>query len=329
MPRELLYREAVNEAIEQEMRRDAGVFIIGQGIAERGGSFKVTKGLMQKFGAERVIDTPIAEASTTGMAVGAAIQGKRPIAEITYIDFTLLCMDMIINQAAKYHFIAGGRNTVPVVFRTQGGAGKGSALHHSQSLEALFYHIPGLKIAMPSTPYDAKGLLKTAVRDEHPVLFIEHKLLYETSGIVPEDDYTIPFGKAAIRREGSDCTIVSYSFMVHKCMEAAEILFGEGINCEVIDLRTLVPMDREILLKSVKKTGRLVIVNEAVKRGSVASDISAFVAEYAFRDLDAPIVRVSGKITPVPYNKALERAVIPDIKDISDAVKSILADKII
>ncbi len=199
MPRELLYREAVNEAIEQEMRRDAGVFIIGQGIAERGGSFKVTKGLMQKFGAERVIDTPIAEASTTGMAVGAAIQGKRPIAEITYIDFTLLCMDMIINQAAKYHFIAGGRNTVPVVFRTQGGAGKGSALHHSQSLEALFYHIPGLKIAMPSTPYDAKGLLKTAVRDEHPVLFIEHKLLYETSGTVPEDDYTIPFGKAAIR----------------------------------------------------------------------------------------------------------------------------------
>ena len=328
MPRELLYREAVNEAIEQEMSRDAGVFIIGQGIAERGGSFKVTKGLMQKFGAERVIDTPIAEASTTGMAVGAAIQGKRPIVEITYIDFTLLCMDMIINQAAKYHFITGGRNTVPVVFRTQGGAGKGSAMHHSQSLEALFYHIPGLKIAMPSTPYDAKGLLKTAVRDEHPVLFIEHKLLYETSGTVPEDDYTIPFGEAAIRREGSDCTIVSYSFMVHKCMEAAEILAGEGINCEVVDLRTLVPMDREILLKSVKKTGRLVIVNEAVKRGSVASDISAFVVENAFRDLNAPIVRVSGKITPVPYNKALERAVIPDIKDISDAVKSILTDKI-
>ena len=324
MPREILYREAVNEAIEQEMHRDERVFVMGQGIAERGGSFKVTKGLVQKFGIERVIDTPIAEASTTGMAIGAAIQGKRPIVELTYIDFTLLSMEMIVNHAAKYHFITAGKHSVPMVIRTQGGAGKGVAMHHSQSLEALFYHIPGLKMALPSTPYDAKGLLKTAIRDDHPVMFIEHKLLYETKGEVPEDDYTIPFGKAALRREGSDCTIVSYSLMANKCIEAAETLAGDGINCEVIDLRTLIPMDRESILKSVKKTGHLVIVNEAVKRGSVASDISAWITENAFHDLKAPVLRISGKITPIPYNKELEKAVIPDVADIEAGVKSIL-----
>lgn len=324
MPRELLYREAVNEAIEQEMHRDERVFIMGQGIAKRGGSFKVTKGLVQKFGDERVIDTPIAEASITGMAIGAAIQGKRPIVELTYIDFTLLSMDMIINHAAKYHFITAGMHSVPMVIRTQGGAGKGVAMHHSQSLEALFYHIPGLKIALPSTPYDAKGLLKTAIRDDHPVMFIEHKLLYETIGDVPEDDYTIPFGKAALRRKGSDCTIVSYSLMAHKSVEAAEMLAGDGINCEVIDLRTLVPMDHETLLTSVRKTGHLVIVNEAVKRGSVASDISAWVIENAFHDLKAPVLRVSGKMTPIPYNKDLEKAVIPDVADIAAGVKYVL-----
>ncbi len=324
MPREILYREAVNEAIEQEMHRDERVFVMGQGIAERGGSFKVTKGLMQKFGIERVIDTPIAEASTTGMAIGAAIQGKRPIVELTYIDFTLLSMDMIVNHAAKYHFITADKHSVPMVIRTQGGVGKGVAMHHSQSLEALFYHIPGLKMVLPSTPYDAKGLLKTAIRDDHPVMFIEHKLLYETKGEVPEDDYTIPFGKAALRREGSDCTIVSYSLMANKCIEAAETLAGDGINCEVIDLRTLIPMDRESILKSVRKTGHLVIVNEAVKRGSVASDISAWVTENAFHDLKAPVLRISGKITPIPYNKELEKAVIPDVADIAAGVKSIL-----
>jgi len=328
LTRELLYCEAINEAIEQEMHRDKRVFILGQGIAERGGSYRVTKGLVKKFGAERVIDTPIAEASTTGMAIGAAIQGKRPIVELTYIDFTLLSMDMIVNQAAKYHFITGGKNSVPMVLRTQGGAGKGYAMHHSQSLEALFYHIPGLKLAMPSTPYDAKGLLKTAIRDDHPVIFIEHKLLYETIGEVPENDYTIPFGKAVFRRKGTDCTIVSYSLMTIKSLEASEILASEGINCEVIDLRTLVPMDHEILLKSVKKTGHLVIVNEAAKRGSVASDISAWITEKAFHDLKAPILRVSGKITPIPYNKALEKASIPDVGDIVSGVKSIFRNKI-
>ncbi len=324
MAREILFREAINEAIEQEMSRDKRVFIMGQGIAERGGSFGVTKGLVQKFGSERVIDTPIAEASSTGMAIGAAIQGRRPVVELTYIDFTLLSMDMIINQAAKYHFITAGKYNVPMVIRTQGGIGREVAMHHSQSLEALFYHIPGLKIAMPSTPYDAKGLLKTAIQDDHPVMFIEHKLLYEIKGEVPEDDYTIPFGKAALRRKGSDCTIVSYSLMANKSIEASELLASDGINCEVIDLRTLVPMDHETLLSSVRKTGRLVIVNEAVRRGSVASDISAIVTEKAFNDLKAPVLRISGKITPIPYNKVLEMAVIPDVKDIVAGVKSVI-----
>ncbi|MFC1538380.1 alpha-ketoacid dehydrogenase subunit beta [Candidatus Latescibacterota bacterium] len=328
MPRELLYREAINEALAFEMNRDNNVFIMGQGIADRGGSYKVTKGLKKKFGAARVIDTPIAEASTTGMAIGAAIQGKRPIIELTYIDFTLLSMDMIVNQAAKYNFITGGTHSLPIVIRTQGGAGFGYGMHHSQSLEALFYHIPGLKIAIPSTPYDAKGLLGTAVRDEHPVLFIEHKLLYNTRGEVPKGEYTIPFGTAEIRHRGSDCTVVSYSLMANKCVEAAESLSDEGISCEVIDLRTLVPMDRDTILQSVKKTGRLVIVNEAVKRGSVASDISAWITENAFQYLKAPVLRISGKITPVPYNRNLEKEVVPDIKKIITGIKSVVRDKI-
>ncbi|MFC1490323.1 alpha-ketoacid dehydrogenase subunit beta [Candidatus Latescibacterota bacterium] len=324
MPRELLYREALNEALALEMRRDKDIFIMGQGIAERGGSYKVTNGLKNEFGADRVIDTPIAEASTTGMAIGAAIQGKRPIVELTYIDFTLLSMDMISNQAAKYNFLTGGKHGLPMVIRTQGGAGLGYGIHHSQSLEALFYHIPGLKIAMPSTPYDAKGLLITAIQDEHPVIFIEHKLLYNTRGNVPKGEYNIPFGKAELRRNGSDCTLVSYSLMANKCVEAADILEDEGVSCDVIDLRTLVPMDREMILNSVKKTGRLIIVNEAVKRGSVASDISAWITENAFKHLKAPIMRISGKITPVPYNKMLEKEVIPDVKKIISGVRSII-----
>jgi pyruvate dehydrogenase E1 component beta subunit len=265
-----------------------------------------------------VIDTPIAEASMAGMAVGAAIQGKRPVVEIMSVDFVTLAMDMLVNQAAKYPFITGG--TVPMVLRTQGGSGLGFSIQHSQSLEALFYHIPGLKVVLPSTPGDAKGLLKTAIRDDYPVIFIEHKLLYGTEGDVPEEEYIVPFGKAALRREGTDCTIASYSLMALKSMEAAHILSGEGISCEVLDLRTLVPMDWEAILSSVRRTGRLVVVNEAVKRGSVASDIAAFVTEEAFDFLKAPVVRVSGENSPVPYNTALERAVVPDITDIVRAV---------
>jgi pyruvate dehydrogenase E1 component beta subunit len=255
------------------MRRDNRVFIFGQGIAERGGSYGVTRSLLTEFGPDRVLDTPIAEASMAGMAVGAAIQGKRPVVEIMSVDFSTLALDMMVNQAAKYPFITGGR--VPMVLRTQGGAGKGYSIQHSQSLEAFFAHIPGLKVVMPATPYDAKGLLKTAIRDETPVVFIEHKLLYETTGEVPEEEYTIPFGKAALRAEGSDCTIVSWSRMALRSMEAAELLAAEGISCDVLDLRTLVPLDRAAILGSVRKTGRLVVAAEAVKRGSVASDIAA------------------------------------------------------
>jgi len=318
------YREALKDAIREEMQRDERVFIMGLGIARRGGSFGVTKGLVDIFGPDRVIDMPISESSFTGMGIGAAIQGKRPIVEIMAIDFSTLAIDMMVNQASKYRFITGGAGRVPMVLRTQGGVGKSLAAQHSQSLEALFYHIPGLKVVMPSTPYDAKGLLKTAIRDDDPVVFIEHKLLYDTKGNVPVEEHVIPFGAAAKRREGFDCTIVSYSFMAIKSLEAAEALAGLGISCDVLDLRTLVPMDREAILNSVHKTGRLVVVNEAVKRGSVASDISAWAAENAFSDLKAPVVRVSGKNTPIPYNAALERISVPCVDDIVRAVESVV-----
>jgi acetoin:2,6-dichlorophenolindophenol oxidoreductase subunit beta len=321
----ITYREAIAEAIREEMRRDDRVFIFGQAIAERGGSYGATVGLVREFGPGRVIDTPIAEASMAGMAIGAAIQGKRPIVEIMSVDFTTLAMDMMVNQAAKYPFITGGQGRVPIVLRTQGGSGAGLSIQHSQSLEALFYHIPGLKVVMPSTPFDAKGLLKTAIRDDSPVVFIEHKLLYPTSGEIPEEDYTVPFGLSALRREGNDCTIVSYSLMALKSVEAADALAHEGISCDVIDLRTLVPLDMGAVLQSVKKTGRLVIANEAVKRGSVASDIAARVAEEGFGSLRAPILRVSGKNIPIPYNRALERASVPDSAEIADAVRRLIA----
>lgn len=324
MSRIITYRKAINEAIREEMRRDPRVFILGQGIGARGGSYGVTKGLAAEFGRERVIDTPIAEASMTGLAVGAAIRGGRPIVEIMSIDFTTLSMDMLVNQAAKYPFITGGEGKVPMVLRTQGGAGAGLSIQHSQSLEAFFYHVPGLKLAMPSTPSDAKGLLKTAVRDDAPVVFIEHKKLYETTGPVPEDEYTVPFGNASVVREGTDCTLVGYSLMALKCAEAAEMLAGESISCEVIDPRTLVPLDMHAVLESVKKTGRLVIAAEAVKRGSVASDIAARVAEEGFGHLRAPIVRVCAKNVPIPYNSALERAVVPDAEAIAGAVRKLV-----
>ncbi len=319
MPRLLTYRDALNEAIREEMRRDPGVFIFGQGIAGRGGSYGVTHDLLEEFGAVRVIDTPIAEASMVGMAVGAAIQGKRPIVEIMSVDFVTLAMDMVVNQAAKYSFITGGQT--PMVLRTQGGAGLGYSIQHSQSLEAFFYHVPGLKVVMPSTPADARGLLMTAIRDDSPVIFIEHKLLYGMEGEVPEDGGCIPFGKAARLAEGADCTIVSWSRMARLSLEAANALSAEGISCDVIDLRTLVPLDREAILDSVRKTGRLVVACEAVKRGSVASDIAAIVAEEAFGCLRGPILRVAGVEAPVPYNAALEEAVIPGAADIAAAVR--------
>ena len=319
--RTLMYRDALNEALKSEMRRDSRVFIMGEGIAGRGGSFKVTAGLLDEFGPKRVFDTPISEASFTGAGVGAAITGMRPIVEILFVDFTSLILDQIINQAAKYRFMTGGRGHVPMVLRTQGGVGNGLAAQHSQSLEALFYHIPGLKLVMPSTPYDAKGLLTSAIGDDDPVIFIEHKLLYMTEGPVPEEPYAIDLGKGDVKRPGKDVTLIAWSNMLVRSLAAAEKLAQEGIDVEVIDPRSLVPLDVELLLNSVRKTEHVVIAQEAVRRGGVASDIASIIQERAFDYLDAPIEIVAGKNTPIPFNQKLESASIPQEEDIIAAVK--------
>ncbi len=322
--REIEYREAIREAITEEMDRDRKVFLIGEDIGVYGGAFKVYKGLLDKYGPGRVINTPISETAIIGAAIGAALTGYRPIAEIMFIDFAALAMDQIANQAAKIHFMSGGSIDVPLVIRTQGGVGKGLSAQHSQSLESWFYHIPGLKVAIPSTAYDAKGLLKTAVRDNSPVIFIEHKMIYPVKGPVPEKQYIIPFGKADIKRKGRDITILAYANMILKSLEAAEEMEREGVDCEIIDPRTLVPLDIDAIVDSVKKTGRLVIVSEACRRGSVASDISARVTEKAFEYLKAPVKIVAGLDTPIAYNFALEQASIPQKADILEAVKTII-----
>ncbi|MCX8036907.1 MAG: alpha-ketoacid dehydrogenase subunit beta [Candidatus Sumerlaeia bacterium] len=319
--RVMMYREALNEALREEMRRDPKVFLLGEGIAQRGGSYKVTEGLLEEFGPERVLDTPIAEASFTGAAIGAAMTGMRPVVEILFIDFALLAMDQIVNQAAKYHLMTGGVGRVPLVVRTQGGAGGCLAAQHSQSLEALFYHIPGLKIAMPSTPKDAKGLLKTAIRLDDPVIFIEHKSLYMSKGEVPEGEYLIEFGRGEVKRPGRDATLVAWSAMVSKCMSAAEKLSAAGIEVEVVDPRTLVPLDMERILQSVRKTRCAIVVQEAVRRGGVASDIAATIQHEAFDYLDAPVEIVAGRVTPIPFSLTLEQACVPQEDDIVAAVK--------
>ena len=324
MMREIEYREAIREAIVEEMDRDKKVFLIGEDIGVYGGAFKVYKGLLDKYGPRRVINTPISETAIIGAAIGAALTGYRPIAEIMFIDFAALAMDQIANQAAKIHFMSGDSIDVPLVIRTQGGVGKGLSAQHSQSLEGWFYHTPGLKVVMPSTAYDVKGLLKTAIRDNSPVMFIEHKMIYPVKGPVPEEEYTILFGEADIKRAGKDITILAYSNMVLKSLEAAEELKKDGIDSEVVDPRTLVPLDIDAIINSVKKTGKLVIVSEACRRGSVASDISAQVTEKAFEYLKAPVKIVAGLDTPVPYNSTLEQASIPQKADIVKAVKNLL-----
>lgn len=316
------YREALRAALLEEMERDPAVFCVGEGIGERGGSYKVTEGLLARFGPDRVMDTPLSEAGFIGLCAGAAIAGGRPVVEMLFIDFLLQAMDQVVNQAAKYRFMSGGEGRVPLVIRTQGGAGNSLAGQHSQSLEALYYHIPGLKVVMPSTPRDAKGLLKSAIRDDDPVVFIEHKLLYMTDGDVPEEDYVIPLGQADVRRAGSDVTLVTWSHMAVKSMQAADELAAEGISVEVIDLRTLVPMDVPCVLDSVRHTGRLVIAQEAVKRGGVGSDVAAIVAEQAFESLRGPIVRVAGRNTTIPFNLGLEKAAVPQVADIVAGVRA-------
>jgi pyruvate dehydrogenase E1 component beta subunit len=323
--RQISYRDALREALREEMLRDTTVFLIGEDIGRFWqGAFKVTKGLAEEFGDDRVRDTPISESAIIGVAAGAAITGMRPIAEIMFGDLTTLAMDQIANQVAKLRYMFGGQATVPVVIRTPFGGGVNIASHHSQSLEAWFLHVPGLKLALPSTPYDAKGLLKTAIRDDAPVMFCEHKLLYSLEAAVPEEEYTIPFGVADVKREGADVTIVATLYMVHKALAAAENLRKDGIDVEVIDPRTLVPLDKGAIVDSVKKTGRIVIVTEDCKTGGVSAEIAAVIAEEALDYLDAPITRIAAPDTPIPFSPPLEQFVIPNEERIIKVVKEIM-----
>ncbi|MBI2880583.1 MAG: alpha-ketoacid dehydrogenase subunit beta [Candidatus Tectomicrobia bacterium] len=321
--RELTYREALREALREEMARDENVFLLGEDIAEFGGSYKVTQGLLQEFGRERVRNTPISEQAIVGAALGAALVGMRPVAELMYIDFSTVAMDQIVNQAAKVRYMFGGKAKTALVIRTQGGAGRSSGAQHAQSLEAWFVHVPGLKVVMPSTPYDAKGLLKAAIRDEDPVIFIEHKLLYGEKGPVPEEEYVIPLGKADVKREGRDATLVATSRMVQRSLQAAEVLSKEGVEVEVVDPRTLFPLDVETLFASVRKTNRLVIVHEAVRRCGWGAEVAARVAEEAMDYLDAPIRRVAALETPVPFAPNLEDYVIPNVERIVGGVRAL------
>lgn len=320
------YAQALHDALHEEMMRDPAVFVMGEDVANWGGGgiFGVTKGLAEEFGLERVRDTPISEAAIVGTALGAALTGMRPVAEIMYVDFIGLAMDQITNQVAKVRYMFGGKAKTPLVIRTQGGGGRGNAAQHSQSLEAWFCHIPGLKVAVPSTPYDAKALLKTAIRDDNAVVFLEHKLLYRTTGPVGDANTLLPFGKAAVVRPGADVTIVAYHMTVSKSLAAAQLLEKEGIEAEVIDVRTLVPLDLETIINSVRNTHRLLITHEAVERGGVAGEIAAQVMDVAFDELDAPIARVCGRNVPVPFSGPLERVAIPGAEAIADGVRRLL-----
>jgi pyruvate/2-oxoglutarate/acetoin dehydrogenase E1 component len=323
--REIKYREAVSEALREEMIRDKTVFVMGEDVGQFGGVFQATATLYKDFGASRVLDTPISEAAIVGAALGSALAGLRPVAEIMFVDFTSIAMDQIANQCAKFHFMTGGQAIIPLVIRTQGGVGIGDAAQHSQSLEAWHAHIPGLKVVMPSTPADAKGLLKASIREDNPVVFIEHKMLYLNEGPVPEDDdFLIPIGKADIKREGEDVTIIAWSKMVVDSLEAADDLEKEGIQAEVVDLRTLNPIDLETILTSVKKTSKVVIVHEACKTGGFGGEVAALIMENAFDYLDAPVERVTGLDTPIPYAEPLYRAVIPNPDWIVKGVKKII-----
>lgn len=321
----MTYRDALREALREEMRRDPSVFLLGEDIGRYwGGAFKVTDGLAEEFGDERVRDTPISESAIVGTAVGAAITGMRPVAEIMFGDLTALAMDQIANQAAKIRYMFGGQAKCPLVIRTPFGAGVNIASHHSQSLEAWFMHVPGLFVAAPSTPYDAKGLLKSAIRGNNPVFFCEHKLLYPVEGEVPKEEYTVPFGVAEVKLEGSDATIVATSYMVHKALEASKALEKEGISVEVVDPRTLTPLDKQAIVKSVRKTGRLIVVSEDCKTAGVSAEIAAVVAEEALDYLDAPIKRLAEPDTPIPFSPSLEQYVIPNEKAIVKAVKEVI-----
>ncbi len=322
---EIMVRDAIKEAITEEMERDPSVFLMGIGAGVRGGVYQVLKGLYEKFGEKRILDMPISESGFVGAAIGAALLGTRPVVDLSYDDFLPLVLDQIMNHAAKMRYMYGGKAKVPLVIRTFFGAGTSGGCSHSQSLETLVFHCPGLKVVMPSTPADAKGLLKTAIRDDDPVIFFEHRLLYAMKGAVPDGEYTIPLGLADLKREGRDVTVVATATMVYRALEAAAELSREGIEIEVIDPRSLLPLDRESLLKSIRKTGRLLIVHEACKTGGIGAEIAAIAAKEAFGYLDAPIERVCAPDIPVPVSPPLERKYIPQKEDIVNTVRRMVA----
>lgn len=324
--REISYSEAIREAMSQAMRRDQRVYLMGEDVGTFGGVWGVSQGMLQEFGERRVRDTAISEAGIIGSALGSAMTGMRPIAEIMFGDFLMCAGDQLVNQVAKARFMSGGKANVPLTIRITSGAPGSAGAQHSQSAEGWFLNIPGLKIAVPATPADAKGLLNTAMQGEDPVLFFEHKMLYAVKGPVPEEeDYRVPFGQAAIVREGKDVTIIAIGIMVQKALEAAQILAQEGIEVEVVDPRTLVPLDKETLIRSVAKTGRVVIAHEAHKRGGPGSEIAAVLAEEAVEYLDGPVLRVAARNVPLPYSPELENYVLPDKKDILDAVHLLIS----
>ncbi len=321
--RELTFAQAIREALAEEMRRDSNVCIFGEDVAEAGTPFKVLSGLVEEFGTERVLDTPISEAGFTGIAVGAAMTGLRPVVDIMFGDFITLTMDQMVNQAAKVHYMSGGKWKVPMVMRTTLGATRRSAAQHSQSLHAWFSHVPGLKVVLPSTPYDAKGLLKTAIRDENPVVFFEDKMMYKQKGTVPAEEYTIPFGVADVKREGEDITIVATSSMVQVVLGAAELLEKSGVSAEVIDPRTTWPLDERTLIESAKKTSRVIVVDEGYGRYGVTAEIAAVIAEGAFYDLDAPVKRMGAMHVPIPFSPPLEDVTVPTEETVAEMARSL------
>jgi len=321
--RQIRFSQAINEALAEEMRRDPTVFIIGEDIAEAGTPFKILKGLVEEFGTDRVMDTPISEPGFCGIAVGAAMTGMRPVVDIMFGDFLTLALDQIANQAAKVHYMSGGKLKVPIVFRTNMGATRRSAAQHSQSLQAWPSHIPGLKVAMPSTNYDAKGLLKTAIRDDNPVVIFEDKMMYQVMGYVPEEEYMIPFGVADIKREGEDITLVATSSMVQVALEAAEMLADIGLSAEVVDPRTMVPLDKETLIQSAKKTSRAIVIDEGHQSYGVSAELASVIAEGAFYYLDAPVKRMGAMDVPIPFSPALENITVPTPKKVLEMAKAL------
>jgi pyruvate dehydrogenase E1 component beta subunit len=318
----MTYREALNLALREEMRRDERVFVIGEEVGLYEGAYKVTQGLLKEFGPKRVVDTPIAESGFTGVGIGAAMVGLRPVVEMMTFNFALLALDQIVNSAAKLYYMSGGQYNVPIVIRGPGGPAHQLAAQHSQSMESYFYHVPGLKVVRPSTPMDAKGLLKSAIRDDNPVIFIESETLYAVKGEVPEDpEFTIPLGQAVVRREGTDVTVIAYMGMLYRAMEAADDLEREGISVEIVDPRTLRPMDAETILGSVRKTHRAVVVEAGAGFAGMGSEIAAFITEQAFDDLDAPVERVTGANAPMPYARNLERAKTPSKERVIAAIR--------